>query len=347
MHRLDLENMVHRIHTEMVIMDDEIARLQNLIAGYKAEIAQKQETIKKIDSDIELSRVMGDSYHKKHVINNNFYISTIKTECEQEIQKIKLQNITEIKALQESFNNELEKLKSKEKDITDEKIKQLDERIYKMHTKIQNMTIMLNSRSYEYMKNQLYAKVPALEERCLALKKYILDRQSDRYERLTHNKFALASYVDNLELIDNAFRNERKSRIQHLDYLEKKYNDKFELLKSKHEKEIALLKTKLHDKKEKLKLSKKSINNLEYLNRVNKAVIDQQLQNLKLSTTVDKSVVVEDSENRRALENMFISKTELLQHRSAVLNQMREENMELKRRIGEVKHKIKFKSRYV
>ena len=337
-----IDNFRFRIQRELTIIDDEIARMQNLNNFYNEKIEESKDKLRKLSFDIDNLKVMRGGIAGKRIAAFGIIESRAKNIHFQRIKQLEAFHKEDIRCLQEEFQSKMTEITTNADLAVKTKITEIEKRKKKLTEFKKELTSKLTHISATNFWENSDENSELDEVRIEELRKRVVSLNAERLSSLNKNKMKLEKCVETLDEIENRFKtlfNEKILQIQSLDY---RHKMDVTNITRQHENEMSVLRLKL-----------KNVKNVsDKIERTRQSVIAQgqsrvsiALDEFRLTQTTRKAMAEQGDEELDHNENLkFVleNKKKALQNSEAALYSVREQNMTLKRQIEEKKHQQRF-----
>lgn len=339
-----IDSIRFRIQRELTIMDDEIERFRNLSNSYTSKINELKDKINIIDQQCGL--IDQELKGKKLRIESAFGTlssrqNSIRTLEIAELQKIHDQNI---RFMQDAFQQRMTEINQKYYMQTNAKIASIQKRINKLTEFNKSLTKRLTSLSKEELRvNTVNEGDVIFEARKQELQKTLIQLGNERHENLRQNKMKLSKCIDELEHNENQFRFLQKEKLTTITSMDYRYQLELKNVEHHHRSKMEILQKKLRNIESFLRSKESVIESVKIQGSFYVTQAMNDFNNLKNNPKVI------DNDDEPSFEDQTVNllsqlekKRKILSEREVVLQNSRQNNMNLKRQLAELKHQAKF-----
>lgn len=357
-----------RIQQAISLIDDEIGRLLQRLKMYNSQILEYKDKFQDLENKIQSAKISQDGFYKMRTADLKTSISRLKARQFQQIQEIKQSHSLELESMQRDFETILRNFNKRNASISANDIKMLNQKYLEQEKAIQNEIDIYKSKIQTYneaIQQQEKQMNSTLDETdnfyeeinssvVLELTRTIEERSKERYQSLIDSKSKLKECVEQMETMDRQHKLKINELADEISSIDNEYHKTLSELNEKHEIQIINLKNHLSEAEKREKVLTKAAQKLELENQKQlkntKMELQKMEENIKFKKT---SKSLNDSQDSNYYNQLKELKSDLkrllkrLRAREEQLKEKREENQVLKRKIGSLKHDIRFSGRMV
>lgn len=357
-----------RIQQAISLIDDEIGRLLQRLKMYNSQILEYKDKFQDLENKIQSAKISQDGFYKMRTADLKTSISRLKARQFQQIQEIKQSHSLELESMQRDFETILRNFNKRNASISANDIKMLNQKYLEQEKAIQNEIDIYKSKIQTYneaIQKQEKQMNSTLDETdnfyeeinssvVLELTRTIEERSKERYQSLIDSKSKLKECVEQMETMDRQHKLKINELADEISSIDNEYHKTLSELNEKHEIQIINLKNHLSEAEKREKVLTKAAQKLELENQ--KQLKNTKMELLKMEENIKfkkTSKSLNDSQDSNYYNQLKELKSDLksllkkLRAREEQLKEKREENQVLKRKIGSLKHDIRFSGRMV
>jgi chromosome segregation ATPase len=337
-----------RIQQAISLCDDEIERLDERLTSYKAELRRLQEEIDQTDRQIIEVQEHSRGELQRRKAGSETALARLRAAHHQRAQDLQRSQTTEIDRLQEVFEAELASLTKAKSDNHESRVAAIDAEIRKVCARIKSYGTELAKlqESRENAESQTALDGESVTGGVVEeLQQLIRSRNDERLANLTESRSKLAKCVDALDGIvrSHAIRvEELHRRIQAQD---ERYQERVEAAKIHGEAQVDRMKQELGIiERRTVKLGRAArrvaADNVQYVRQS-----ERQLERRKLGEVAPVLDASNDQSDIQKLQREIASLEKEKATAESDLILTRQENEQVRRAIGRIRHEITFANR--
>lgn len=346
-----------KIQSSVSLIDDEIDRLSQRLLLYKSQVYELQDKAQDLDNQIETARISKEGFYRIQYADYSTTFAQIRARHLQEIRELKEYHSTEFIQVQQQFDEILQNIKNsnsgplslnrnqaEQMEFLDREIEKVKSQINSYQEAIQEQT-KINEINLSQIPDTTYQSInsPVI----LELNRLIEERQKERYKVLEDSKTKLNECLETLQSMSRQHSINVRTLTDKIRNLDKEYQITIQKLSENQEIAMTKLNKELADAEFRDKKLTKTINKLERGNQ--KQLRDTKQQLLALENhqiPVNNSKELEEyNREKKELKTSVSRLLKKLGVNESLLKEKRNENQQLKREIGDVKHEIRFVGR--
>ncbi|EAX89335.1 hypothetical protein TVAG_574710 [Trichomonas vaginalis G3] len=342
-----VKNIQFRIQQQISLADDDIQRLAEQLAEYKAEIVRREKELNKIERSIDEVNEIRSGQQKRQNATKGMQISQLNFQHHNFIQQLRQQQAEEIDKLQDMFNSKLEQFNNQANYQMQKNFEDINKQIDDLRSQIN-----INSTNLSRRNKRVNSFDKEAEDHCILLNNNLIlelrarvqAKNEERAENLRQSKEKLTEIVMELEDMEKEHSRSVADRRKALEHMDKVYNKELIKLEQQHQHKLLMLNGHLSEAVKRAQILRRAAHKLEQSNERQLHDTMREIDSMNITkTNIDSSQNLEMEKQRN--EQMTLKRDDLqaeLQTKEEQLEAARMQNNMLKKDLATVKHQLKF-----